>query len=108
MKGLIEVVDFKILEVRIAKTCPHAFCFMSHIVIKVCLLSKLLILVSISQAFVICGLSSVCLAPQFLVFLPGESHGQRNLGGCTVHEVARVGHNLTTKTSLPKIYHNLK
>ena len=76
--------------------------------IKVCLLSKLLILVSISQAFVICGLSSVCLVPQFLVFLPGESRGQRSLLGYTVHEVARVGHNLTTKTPPPKIYHNLK
>ena len=34
MKGLIDVVDFKILKVRTAKACPHAFCNMSHIVIK--------------------------------------------------------------------------
>ena len=28
------------------------------------------------------------------VFLPGKSHGQRNL---TVHRVARVGHDIATK-----------
>ena len=72
------------------------------------MLSKLILLVSISQAFVICGLSTVCLAPQFLVFLPGESHGQRSLVGYTVHGTVRVGHNLATKTPPPKIYHNLK
>ena len=31
------------------------------------------------------------------VFLPGESHGQRSLAGYTVHGVARVRHDLTTK-----------
>ena len=32
-----------------------------------------------------------------LVFLPGESHGQRSLAGYTVHGFARAGHNLVTK-----------
>ena len=31
------------------------------------------------------------------IFLPGESHGQRSLAG-TVHGIARVGHDLMTKT----------
>ena len=31
------------------------------------------------------------------VFLPGESHGQRNLAGYTVHGVARVWRDWTTK-----------
>ena len=35
------------------------------------------------------------------VFLPGKSHGQRSLVGYTVHEVARVGHDLATKPPLP-------
>ena len=30
------------------------------------------------------------------VFLPGTSHGQRNLGA-TLHEIARVGRDLATK-----------
>ena len=34
------------------------------------------------------------------VFLPGESHGQRSLAGSSVHGVARVGHDLTTKLLL--------
>ena len=34
VKGLIDIVDFKILKVRTAKAYPHAFCNMSHIVIK--------------------------------------------------------------------------
>ena len=33
------------------------------------------------------------------LFLPGESHGQRSLAGySTVHGVARVGHDLATKS----------
>ena len=41
----------------------------------------------------------------FLVFLPGESHVQRSLGGYTVHGVPGVRHNLPTKLpSPPYIY----
>ena len=30
-------------------------------------------------------------------FLPGKSHGQRNLAGCTPWGHRRAGHNLATK-----------
>ena len=41
----------------------------------------------------------------FLLFLPGESHVQRSLGGYTVHGVPGVRHNLPTKLpSPPYIY----
>ena len=31
------------------------------------------------------------------VFLPGKSHGQRSLAGCSPRGLERVGHNLATK-----------
>ena len=37
------------------------------------------------------------------VFLPGESHGQRSLAGYIVHDVARLGHDLATKTTKPTV-----
>ena len=37
-----------------------------------------------------------------LIFLPGESHGQRSLGDCSPW-VARVGHNLVTQPPPPII-----
>ena len=36
------------------------------------------------------------------VLLPGESHEQRSLAGSIVHGVARVGHDLATKTLPPR------
>ena len=40
------------------------------------------------------------------VFLPGKSHGQKSLAGCTVHGVKRVEHNLVTKPPQYSPSHN--
>ena len=36
-----------------------------------------------------------------VVYLPGKSHGQRNLAGSHVYGVTRVGHDLVTKPPPP-------